>query len=245
MRLALLVLALTGWATGSALAGSLPAPAVDPQVAPPVLPAPDVHSWRGGYVGLHLQLPRGGHELRFRNLRDPGWDLGSDTGLRGAGAGIYGGYNWQGRGRLVVGVEAEVNLSRANGTSLLTHVDGTVLPFEVHRARVSQTAALRLRLGVAHDRTLLYAAIGAAVARLNFEIVDAGVQRFSNNRTRTGVIAALGVERAMARGWTFRVEWRHTNYGRIAYALDELPNTLAATSRLYSSDVMIGVSRRF
>ena len=67
-------------------------------------PAP-VKDWSGAYLGGTVNYDWG----RFSSSND-----GRDA--KGAGGGLYGGYNWQ-NGQLVYGAEADVNLGDERGSA--------------------------------------------------------------------------------------------------------------------------------
>jgi len=224
----------------SAFAGNKMAPSPEPYVPLPAAPAP-AFNWTGGYIGGHVGAVRGRHQMRF-----PGAGLASDPNPTGFMGGLFAGYNWHGSGQFVFGVEAEVNIARASGTDVLRVVStGNTNPNEVWRSRIDRSAALRLRVGWAHDQTLFYVAGGPSVARQTFSVDDFGVTRFTERRNVSGWTIGLGLERAIYDGWSLRGELRHTDYGRVDYTVNTLPGTIPATSRLRSTDLLVGLSRRF
>jgi len=228
-------------AAGPAMAGSPGTVAPTPDAIAPAPAAPIALAWSGAYAGLQLGHVEGHQRWLFpgiatQNVADPiGYELGAFVG-----------YNWQRGERLVFGIEAEINATRARFTSDMVDLDRAPIPGNVAQGRseLSMTSALRLRMGVQINRSLAYVAAGAAMARHRLTWLDNGVVRDVLNQNRTGYTVAAGLERAMNDRWRLRGEVRYTDFGTPSYAA--LPGgTPASTSRLIMTEVRVGLAYRF
>lgn len=180
--------------TGLAHAGNLE-PLAEPPViaAPPAAPAPTMHDWSGGYVGLGLSYGEATHRAPQQGF----WPRGSGFGL-----GALAGYNWQ-MGNTVFGVEGHLSADRIRGTT--TTGIGEV------RSEVSGLGSLRGRVGFAADRTLVFASAGPAAAAVRHNAVDAGL---SERNTVYGLMVGVGVEQALGSGWSVRGDLEHYRFNR-------------------------------
>ena len=201
------------------VAGAGIATAADIYQSPPPAAGPDFYtpapafSWTGAYLGL-----QGGYGWGSSDNELPADNTVKTNGWQG---GVYGGYNWQTPGALVLGIEADVNASGEKGTNAGTTISN---PWN---------GSVRGRLGVAADRFLIYGTGGVAFG--NVKATD-GIT--TESATRTGWTAGVGVEAAVTDNVTARLEYRHTNLGSAT-----LP-TFGPTS-YRSNDVMLGVGFKF
>lgn len=186
------------------LAGQPAAHAADVQAAP------EAFDWSGAYVGGDIGwLGPSGH-----------WDIGSPgnsffgpTAYSGGGVtgGLHLGYNWQVDAPFVLGVEVDWGLSNAEASSQT--VGG--LPAFGGSATSRWQGSARARVGAAFDRMLLYGTAGVSVAKFDYWMAELPpVTKFAFSATRTGVIVGAGLEYALARDWSVRVEYRHADYGK-------------------------------
>ncbi len=177
-------------------------------------PAP-AFSWTGAYLGL-----QGGYGWGS-SLTDSETNTVKTNGWQG---GVYGGYNWQTPGALVLGIEADINASGEKGTNAGTTVSN---PWN---------GSVRGRLGIAADRFLIYGTGGVAFGSIKAE--DSLLPPNSASATKAGWTAGLGVEAAVTNNVTARVEYRHTNLGSA-----DLPGFGPTSYK--SNDVMVGVGFKF
>jgi outer membrane immunogenic protein len=134
-----------------------PALAADMAVkAPPAIAAP-VASWAGFYIGGNA-----GGGIALADVFDPDCFFCNDSSLHGGFAEVGGqaGYNWQ-FGHAVVGVEGDLNWQSFRRSTGVIETD------EITKARLDAFASLRLRAGLAFDRTFAYVTFGPAAARAN------------------------------------------------------------------------------
>jgi outer membrane immunogenic protein len=112
----------------------------------------------------------------------------------------------------VVGIEGDLEgvSASGSGTGFIAGV-----PIVTGHADFDWQASLRGRVGVASGRTLFYATAGAAWAGVNFgytfPIVGGVTDSFS--KTMTGFTVGGGIEHAIDRHWTARIEYRFTDFG--------------------------------
>lgn len=198
----------------AATAGNLGPVTADPVVPVPVAPMPVIYDWTGGYAGLGLTWGRASHS---QATLPEFWPNGSGWGLSGLA-----GYNWQ-SGAMVYGVEGHLGWARMRGT---TDVGGTIVNTDLEGL-----ASVRGRIGVAQDRTLLFATAGLAAGRLNHTAV--GVD--SETRTLNGAVIGVGFEQALA-GFNLRGDLEHyrfsgRNFTTTGVAFDDV-RTRANVARL-------------
>jgi outer membrane immunogenic protein len=169
-------------------------------------------SWTGAYLGL-----QGGYNWGSSATQD-----GTNTvGTSGWKGGIYGGYNFQTGGPLVVGIEGDINANGAKGTDAGVTVSN---PWD---------GSIRGRVGVAADRFLIYGTGGVAFGQVK---ATDGID--TDTTTRTGWTAGAGVEAAVTDNVVARLEYRYTNLGTA-----DLPNF--GTTSYSSNAVMVGVGYKF
>lgn len=189
-----------------------------PAPAPPAAP----FSWTGFYAGVH-----GGH-----GWSDTDWLLIDNAGPGACGrcgtvvtrfgadgflAGVQAGYNWQLANRVVLGIEADLSFTFADGEGrwdAATRNATLDLDF---------LATIGPRLGYAAGRLLLYVEgglvlVGGEYAHRNFT----NGARFSADETRTGWFLGGGAEYAFADAWSAKVEYNYIGLGEEALRLNGL-----------------------
>lgn len=134
----------------------------------------------------------------------------------GAIGGAAAGYNWQ-MDRLLLGVEAD--FSALEGKNSTTSNVTAANPYRVETSSdVDWFATLRGRLGVAHDRSLVYVTGGLAIGeptftqsivQLNFPYVQTG----ASSATKAGWVLGAGLEHALDDEWSFRLQYLHVDLG--------------------------------
>jgi outer membrane immunogenic protein len=175
---------------GPACAADLPRQMV---TKAPVYPAP-YDSWTGFYVGLN-----GGG----------GWGSSSwstsvlnDFNVSGGMVGGTIGYNWQ-HGSWVLGLEGDLDWANisSSGTSILCPAGCA--------SENTWLGTARGRLGYAFDRWMPYVTAGAAFG--DVKAIHPGFVGATN--TQLGWTIGGGVEYAVARNWTAKVEYLHYDLG--------------------------------
>jgi outer membrane immunogenic protein len=181
-------------AAGAAAAADLPRSSY--YTAPAPLSA---YSWTGPYLGGNL-----GYE----------WAATSNNPTRPSGfaGGVEGGYNWQ-RGQLVLGGEADIQLSGANDT------------FAPWKFSNPWFGTVRGRAGYAVNNILIYGTAGVAFGELKGETFGL----VSENHTNIGWTAGAGVEAGFAANWSVKVEYLFVDLASNTYALTGTSNGLSAS----------------
>jgi outer membrane immunogenic protein len=160
------------------------------------------HNWTGLYAGVVAGYAFGG---------------GDNRGLSGGVAGATVGANYQAPGSwLVMGVEGDAAWSNF-GRSETVPVAGATVTGET---RADVLATLRARLGVAFERTLVYATGGAAWARNTISVTASGggfSAEASDSQFHAGYAIGAGVEHAFAGRWSAKVEYLYLGLGSKTY----------------------------
>jgi outer membrane immunogenic protein len=230
--LAIAALASIFSATYGAQAADLQA---GPRSAPlaPVAYAPPVYNWSGFYVGGHI----GG------GFADPSWSdpfAGGSNNFNKAGflgggqVGFNAQFNW-----LVLGLEGDFSWTgiKSHGADSL----GDALTVDTQ-----WTSTVTGRIGAAFDRLLLYGKGGLAIARERDSLTDLALNTSSTTLTRTGWTAGAGLEYALNRNWSVRVEYDYLGFG--AKPLNLTTPLLGAVTPTASSnlqEVKAGLNFRF
>ena len=207
------------------VSASVPALAADmPVPAPAYKAAPALFNWTGFYVGVNA----GG---LWGTTNQPEPDVFMN--IRGALVGGTAGYNWQ-AGNWVFGFESDLDWASMKATQFVTcPASGCTTKFDAF-------ASARVRLGVANGPYLLYATGGAAFTRARI---------FSGNGVvdgpwdiATGWTAGAGIEGAIDRNWSWKVEYLYANFGHFADAPAVAP-TFASDNHF--NIVRAGLNYRF
>ena len=162
---------------------------------------PQAFSWTGFYAGGHAGLVTG-ETTGDIGLGGP---LNTDYSLNGALYGAQVGYNYQ-MGTTVFGVEASWSGANIQGNTACVAI------LECSRD-VDWLATVVGRVGIASDRSLLYAMGGVAWADVNTNVSIVGVPLLSGNETHTGWIAGFGFEHAFTNRISTRIEYAHIDLG--------------------------------
>lgn len=215
----------------------------DANVAPSVAEPVPTFDWSGGYAGIQLGYVAGDMNVTFDEDSAPApWQ--GDPDPNGHGGGLYGGYNWTGKGALIYGVDAQVNWWNADGFGDEYVFGGqTGWGFE---GEINMSAALRGRIGYAMDRTMVYAAGGLAYADFDVRYYDNGsALRDSLSDELIGWTVGFGVERAFTDKVVGRIDISHSDFGTETYGIDEGGGVYDADVDLSASEIKLGVAFRF
>lgn len=194
------------------------------------------YNWSGVYVGGQIGYVAGGkvnHE----------YDGGSDTydyrlNPRGGFGGIFGGYNYQLDGGVVVGIEGDVNWGDVKTTGA-TIGD----PDYTSTTKLAWSGSGRVRVGYAVDRLLPYVTGGFAVARLRFDEREDGDFYDKASTNLTGWTLGAGAEYAVTDNWTLRGEYRYTQYGKKGFVA--MPEDENWEAKVRTHDLRLGVAYKF
>ena len=186
------------------------------------MPVVPIFTWTGFYVGVNagiawadsnnnaIFVPAGTGGIFLTNVFVPGVGGNNDAVFTGGG---QIGYNWQGAGGWVFGIEADLqwaDLTQSNrnlGFGIVGVPAG--FTFAATNTGVEWFGTVRGRIGYAWDRTLLYAtggfAFGGGGGGSNFcggVVFDCG----GGGDTRTGWTLGGGLEYAFTNNWTVKIE---------------------------------------
>jgi outer membrane immunogenic protein len=213
---------------------SSPTLAADATVAEPA------YEWTGFYAGVQLGYGWGRLRTDEVPIQYGGIDRSDSWAANGALGGIHAGYN-QAYGQLVLGTVADVEASGVSG-SLNQPYAGLM------DTRIDVQGSLRARLGYALGPALFYTTGGVAVASVSttYDAVanGSGTKTDSSSHALVGWTLGAGLEYAIARNWTTRVEYRYTDFGSFTDRPVTDPSYQYPTS-VKTQAVRIGVSYRF
>jgi outer membrane immunogenic protein len=174
-----------------------PAPAFKAPYVPPIL----VYNWTGFYIGGQV-----GGARSNANWTDPASGTGSSFSTASVIGGGQIGYNYQ-TGPWVFGIEGDFSGTDLRGSNIgatgFTHATDT-----------SWASTITGRVGYAFDRTLLYVKGGVAFADER-DVVTSPVNGVAASTVEsvTGWTAGIGVEYALDRNWSARVEYDYLGFG--------------------------------
>jgi len=184
----------------------VPALAADMPVKAPVYKAPAAFSWTGCYIGAHAGYGWGvaRAEGDFADSKPRGFVGGGQVGCD------YQASNW------ILGVDGSFTGSRMHDQRTELFPAGPFSRLDTFATKIDWLASATARVGYAWDRWLIYARGGGAWIRDRFN--DSGtafIVTFNegNALTRTGWTAGGGVEYALARNWSFLVEYDYYGFG--------------------------------
>jgi outer membrane immunogenic protein len=211
---------------GAASAADMKAPMY--AKAPPVVQ--EVYNWTGFYLGA--QVGGAWSEYRYDNIDLTGEPVSHNASSITGGGHL--GYNWQYKS-LVLGVEAEFN-----GTDLKGSSTSIFTPLVTYSTKVDWYGTVVGRLGVAFNRTMLYATGGVAFA----DIRSAGlngpngtIDSFSNTTNRTGWTAGVGAAYQITPNWIAGIDYKHIEFEK--YNSTGITNTLLLPYTLTGIDTKI------
>jgi outer membrane immunogenic protein len=209
-----------------------------PYTKAPVMAAP-VFSWTGCYVGAHI----GGGSLSTNGVgldNEGGFptnNSGTNHTGRGGVAGGQLGCNYQ-DGNWVFGLEGEgywsgikANVNRTFGVG---DSEGATI-------KNSNDFTFAARAGITFDRTLLYAKGGWAWGNYKVNLVETCCgptpDVFSNNQSGylDGFLVGLGIEHALTRNWTVKLEYDYIGYGTRNLAITSCSNNVCSPSTTSAS----------
>ncbi|MFK4825154.1 outer membrane protein [Paenochrobactrum sp. BZR 588] len=194
------------------------------------------HSWTGAYLGFQTGYQNGSFKERFDGQHHT---RNSSDGVLG---GIYGGYNFEFWNNMILGIDADLTYNSARQNLIYTAViDSTTSQDFNHESKLEWSGAVRARLGFAMDRWMPYLAGGIAFAQVKNSLYDTNFNYQDANSTMTGWTAGVGVDYALASNTALRLEYRHTDYGRKTFAIDNFEYK----TKLKTDEVRIGVAYRF
>jgi outer membrane immunogenic protein len=216
----------------SAQAADLPA-APRPAPQAPIAYAPPVYDWSGFYVGGHV-----GGGFADSSWSDP-FTGGSDNfhkgGFLGGGqVGYNSQFNW-----LVLGLEGDFSW-----TGLKSH--GTDSLGDALTTNTQWTSTVTGRVGAAFDRLLVYGKGGLAIAHDQSSLTDLALNTSSATLTRTGWTAGAGLEYALNRNWSVRLEYDYLGFGAKALNFTTpVVGSVTSSADLNVQEIKAGLNFKF
>lgn len=201
--------ALIAATTCSASAADL---APRPYVKAPI--AATVYDWTGFYLGGQVGAASISPSFKdtdsfFLNNSD-NHVLNADRKV-GVTGGVYGGYNWQFR-NFIVGVEG---FWSGYGSSTVTDNVWNFGPsfHGLVSAKLSDTAGVKARVGLALDDTMVYVAAGPSWGNFSFRAADTNFDFDATSHNNViGLSVAGGVEHALTPNWIVRGQVQYTAF---------------------------------
>ena len=198
-------------------------------------PAP-VYSWTGHYIGANggYAWQEGDSTNLFTNDVTP-LNLGDSTQFtrgtigdledEGGFGGLQVGYNSQ-KGMVVIGVEADIQAADLSGSRAgrFTNPFGTFPVDGTASFDVEWFSTLRMRLGAAFDRLLVYGTGGVAFGQVDYrlDVIEppVGGQLFettlTSSETEVGYAVGGGLEYALGSNWTIKSEYLFIDLGEVS-----------------------------
>lgn len=162
-------------------------------VATVMAPAP--FTWTGWYIGGTIGY---GKQELFRD------DISRKSTSDGFTGGLHTGYNWQ-SGTFVYGWEADVSATSINGRVPTTSFETTTVSSRL-------MATLRARMGLAFDRSLIYATAGGSYMRARIFTDDNSGE--TTNHNVWGYVVGGGWEYAINNNLIYRAEGLYNVYDK-------------------------------
>jgi outer membrane immunogenic protein len=204
-------------------------------------PPPVAPNWTGLYVGGHLGA---GFSTKEWEVTDPNIVLpihfGSDA-VSGFLAGAQIGVNYQ-VDALVFGIEADASWANLSGETC-----NTGQSFHCF-SKVDRFGTVAGRAGIATDRALVYIRGGAAWVH-DTHVMTPIVLGFDTTASgsKWGWTAGAGLEYALTRNWSAKLEYDFMDFGTSQYTFDfPLASTIVATDiKQRLQTVTFGLNYRF
>jgi outer membrane immunogenic protein len=236
--------------------------------------APAIYDWSGVYVGGHVGGGWASNAITDDEVLSAIFVTTTFTGanqpvqtVNGSGflGGVQAGANYQ-IGKLVVGAEGDFSWGAVKGSNTAFLINGHLFPFlSFNRNLTANTTGIgtvTARMGIAHDRWLIYGKGGVAWARTNYTESDIAPPPtsplFTGSATeaRVGWTAGAGIEWAFWSTWSAKLEYDFlnfgsrvtSNYGSIGpgnIAVTAVPITGALQNNQLISEVKFGINYKF
>jgi len=247
MKHLLACIAIAAGVAGPTMAADL-APKAPAYKAPPPVRAV---SWTGFYAGVNAGYA----------WTDSDWQMSTPTAVvtfrsgtlhpQGFIGGGQAGFNWQ-SGFWVWGIEADIDGRGGSDLVSIPGAGGATGGFRILDSHPKWLATVRPRVGAAFDNILLYATGGLAVGevRVNHTLLDppgGSTSVFSTSSTRSGWTVGAGLEYAVARPWSVKLEYLYVDLGTttLATPADAFFVPASTTVSNKSQIVRAGLNYRF
>jgi opacity protein-like surface antigen len=182
--------------------------------APQLFKAPVAASptgWSGFYVGVE----GGGDWGRSKHINNTN-DITPNFAVNGGVLGGTIGYNAQFGGAWLFGLEADMSWMNAHGSA--SNLAPNFNPASSSETREHWLSTARVRLGaVPADRWLAYVTGGVALADVEAIAHQTNGDSFSDSQIRAGWTAGAGIEYAIDRNWSAKLEYLHVGLNNAPY----------------------------
>lgn len=209
------------------LAAGFGAHAADLSKAYKAQPAPVAASfnWSGFYIGANA-----------------GYGWGSSN-LSGAVGGGQLGYNWQ-ADRFVLGIETDFQASGQRASNLVAMLGAAFAETD----KVTWFGTTRARLGIASGPWLFYGTGGVAYGQVKIDGTATGtvVGPYSAGGTKTGWAVGAGVENAIDKSWSWKLEYLFVSVPGFTNTYTTLtPAVSVSYGAIRDNIVRVGLNYRF
>lgn len=210
------------------LQASEPARAADLPAKAPIYAPQVAYNWTGFYLGAHVGAgwaSNGWDASSFINLGGPlHLGAGSASGFLG---GVQAGVNYQ-IDAMVFGLEADASWAQLSGEACNT-IQGVV-----HcTSAANRFGTVTGRFGIAAERALVYLKGGAAWVHDEHTLSILNAFDATARGDRWGWTAGAGVEYALTRNWSAKLEYDFMDFGTQQHVFDTtmvgVPGTVSST----------------
>lgn len=192
---------------------------------------PAAYDWTGPYIGLQAGYAWGNNDVSpdveeitpainaAAIVLSPPED--GDIDIDGFVGGAHLGYNFQ-ADSLVFGLEGDIEYADLSGDTDVFFDSDDEEPIGEAEQNIDWLGSLRLRLGYAMDRALIYATGGLAVGGVDVKVSIDETGSESESETAWGWTVGGGLEYAFTDDLSARIEYRYTDLGNTDVAIDNL-----------------------
>jgi opacity protein-like surface antigen len=182
--------------------------------SPQLFKAPAAAS-RTDWSGLYIGVEGGGDWGRSKHINNTN-DITPDFAVDGGVLGGTIGYNAQFGGAWLFGLEADMSWVTADGSA--SNLAPNFNPASSSETREHWLGTARVRLGVVPaDRWLAYVTGGVAWADVEAIAHQANGDSFSESQARAGWTAGAGIEFAIDKNWSAKLEYLHVGLNNAPY----------------------------
>lgn len=192
---------------------------------------PAAYDWTGPYIGLQAGYAWGNNDVS-PDVEEisPGINAAAivlsppedgDIDIDGFVGGAHLGYNFQ-ADSLVFGLEGDIEYADLSGDTDVFFDADDEEPIGEAEQNIDWLGSLRLRLGYAMDRALIYATGGLAVGGVDVKVSIDQAGNESESETAWGWTVGGGLEYAFTDDLSARIEYRYTDLGNTDVSIDDL-----------------------
>jgi outer membrane immunogenic protein len=194
--------------------------------------------WTGFYLGVNSGYNFGKSDARYTDPLFSPYAIGSNPD--GWSVGLQAGANYQFKNRIVVGLEGEFSyVDVSDSIDDLASAGLRQRPGNSIKTSSDYAGTLRARLGYAAGRFLPYLTAGGAGADAKVSATDGFL---SESQFLLGWTVGGGIEYALDKNWSVKVEYLYVDLGRHTWFGGKL---WESSSLLTSNTVRLGVNYKF